>query len=78
MYLGKLRLLKQDDGEPDDESLDESAEATGMLEDESADSNSEDDIIPAEFTGDSTSESDQGSTCTFRPLPHKIDTMTII
>ena len=47
-----------------------------MLEDESADSSSEDDIVLAELTGDSASnsESEQGSTCTFRPLQHNIDT----
>ena len=47
-----------------------------MLEDESADSSSEDDIVLAELTGDSasSSESEQGSTCTFQPLQHNIDT----
>ena len=60
---------KQNDGEPDDESLDESDEATEILEDDQ-------DIILAELAGDSASnsESEQESMCTSRPLQHNIDT----
>ena len=66
---------KQKDGEPDDESLDESDEATEILEDDSS-SEHDQDIVLAELAGDSAnnSESEQESMCTSRPLQHNIDT----